>query len=147
MALRDRWTFLAPQRQAMRGERLLDLFDRLLAEVRDGGELVLGLRHEVADRLDPDALEAVVRTNAELELLDGVVLHPVRESRLRLRLRSRACLAEALPPLGVGEDRELAHENLGRLADRLAWVDRAVGGDLDAQLVVVRPLADASRLD
>src|SRR5215213_4558013 len=58
---------------------LLDLLDRLLAEVRDRGELVLGLDHEVADRLDADALEAVVRADAELELLDRKVLHPVRE--------------------------------------------------------------------
>src|SRR6266481_8598486 len=60
-------------------ERLLDLFDRLLAEVRDRGELVLGLHDEVADRLDADALETVVRADAELELLDREVVHPVRE--------------------------------------------------------------------
>src|SRR3954464_9754811 len=41
-------------------EGLDDLVDRLLAEVRDGGELALRLRHEVADRLDTGTLEAVV---------------------------------------------------------------------------------------
>src|SRR5262245_65286587 len=66
-----------PKRQPVRREGLLDLLDRLLAEVRDRGELVLALRHEVADRLDADALEAVVRAHAELELLDREVLHPV----------------------------------------------------------------------
>src|SRR5256885_2255446 len=60
---------------------LLDLLDRLLAEVRDRSELVLRLHDEIADRLDADALEAVVRADAELELLDREVLHPVRESR------------------------------------------------------------------
>src|SRR3954447_2536662 len=70
---------LAAQGQAVRCERLLDLFDRLLAEVRYRSQLVLGLDDEVADRLDPDALEAVVGTDAELELLDREVLHPVRE--------------------------------------------------------------------
>src|SRR5829696_5641190 len=58
---------------------LLHLLDRLLAEVRDRRELVLRLDHEIADRLDADALEAVVRAHAELELLDREVLHPVRE--------------------------------------------------------------------
>src|SRR5712672_18647 len=58
---------------------LLDLLDRLLAEVRDRGELVLGLHHEVADRLDADPLEAVVRADSELELLDREVLHTVSQ--------------------------------------------------------------------
>src|SRR3954452_5624694 len=76
---------------------LLDLLDRLLAEVRDRRELVLGLDDEVADRLDADALEAVVRAHAQLELLDREVLHPVRERGLGLGLRHRS-LAEALDP-------------------------------------------------
>src|SRR6516165_4963616 len=100
-------------------EGLLDLFDRLLAEVRDRGELRIGLRDQVADRLDADALEAVVRADAELELLDREVLHPARERDGRLAdavdaLRRRG-LAEALDLLDVGEDRELADEDLGRL--------------------------------
>jgi len=36
----------------VRGQGLLDLFDRLLAEVRDRGKLLLGLRDEVTDGLD-----------------------------------------------------------------------------------------------
>src|SRR4029450_9213924 len=51
-------------------QRLDDLVDRLLAEVRDRVELALGLRDEVSDGLDDGALEAVVRADAELELLD-----------------------------------------------------------------------------
>src|SRR4051794_41661809 len=56
-------------------EGLDDLVDRLLAEVRDGRELALGLRDEVADGLDPRPLEAVVGADAELELLDEDVVH------------------------------------------------------------------------
>src|ERR1041385_5519938 len=78
---------VAAEAQAVLRERLPDLLDRLLAEVRDRAELVLGLRDEVADRLDADALEAVVGADAELELLDREVLHPVSERGLRLRLR------------------------------------------------------------
>src|SRR5215475_3383268 len=102
--------------QPVLAERLLYLLDRLLAEVRDRGELVLGLRHEVADRLDADALEAVVRADAELELLDREVLHAVRERLGRAGAvgRRRRGLAEALDLLDVGEDRELADEDLGR---------------------------------
>src|SRR3712207_3669259 len=38
--------------EAALGQRLHDLVDGLLAEVRDGVELALGLRHQIADRLD-----------------------------------------------------------------------------------------------
>src|SRR4051794_41722148 len=103
---------VAAEPQAVLGQRLLDLFDRLLAEVRDRSELVLGLRHEIADRLDADALEAVVRADAELELLDREVLHPVRERRLG-GLGGGSGLAEALDLVDVREDRELADEDLG----------------------------------
>src|SRR5437763_2982446 len=96
------------QRETVRGERLLDFLDRLLAEVRDRGKLRLRLRDEVADRLDADALQAVVRADAELELLDREVLHAARERDGRLAdavdaLRGRG-LAEALDLLDVGED-------------------------------------------
>src|SRR3712207_179489 len=58
-----------PQVQPARVQGLDDLVDRLLAEVGDRVELALGLRHEVADRLDARPLEAVVGAHAELELL------------------------------------------------------------------------------
>src|SRR5438876_5241172 len=54
---------VSSQCEPVGGERLLDLLDRLLAEVRDRGQLVLGLRDEIADRLDADALQAVVRAD------------------------------------------------------------------------------------
>src|SRR5207237_9346930 len=94
---------VTPQRQAVRGQRLLDLLDRLLAEVRDRSELRLRLRDEVADRLDPDALEAVVGADPELELLDREVLHPVCERHLRPGAVARCDrnLAEALDLLEV----------------------------------------------
>src|SRR3954452_17339990 len=94
---------VAAEPQAVLGQRLLDLFDRLLAEVRDRSELVLGLRDEVADRLDADALQAVVRAHAELELLDREVLHPVRERLRRGRAVGRGVLRpEALDVVDVG---------------------------------------------
>src|SRR5438552_4744418 len=140
---------VAAQRQAVLRERLLDLFDRLLAEVRDGGELVLGLHDEVADRLDADALEAVVRANAELELLDREVLHPARETRVGADTVTRdgRLLAEALDLVDVGEDRELPDEDLGRLRERVLRVDGAVGGDVEHERVVIGALTDAGGLD
>src|SRR6185436_18556325 len=83
--LPDFWCLNAPlfvpECQAVGLEGLADFLDRLLAEVGDRGELALRLGDEVADRLDADALEAVVAPHAELELLDREVLHPVRLGR------------------------------------------------------------------
>src|SRR5436190_20377401 len=110
------WLFLPAQVEAVRLERLLDFLDRLLAEVRDRGELVLALRHEVADRLDADPLEAVVRADTELELLDREVLHPVRERLGRAgAVGLRLLHVPALPDIDVGEDRELPDQDLRRL--------------------------------
>src|SRR4249919_775066 len=115
---------LALERQTVRSERRADLLDRLATEVGDGHELVLGLRREIADRLDADSLQAVVGADAELELLDREVLHPVHDRRLGDGLRRR--LSETLDRVEVGEDRELADEDLRGLPDRVARLDRAV---------------------
>src|SRR3954468_3481442 len=98
---------VAAEPQAVLGQRLLDLFDRLLAEVRDRSQLVLGLADQVADRLDADALQPVVRADTELlQLLDREVLHPVRGRRSggAGAVAHRGGLAEALDLLEVGED-------------------------------------------
>src|SRR5437762_1554055 len=99
---------------------LLDLLDRLLAEVGDRRKLVLRLHDEVADRLDADALEAVVRADAQLELLDRERVHRVRGRRVQQRVeRAVAGRAQAVDLLDVGEDRELADQDLRRLGERV----------------------------
>src|SRR4051795_9029957 len=149
---------VSPQRQAPLREGLDDLVDRLLAEVRNGGELALRLRHEVADRLDAGTLEAVVAAHAELELLDEDVVHRAAAALTATRgERVRAAgavveleagrLAQILDAVLVGEDREARDEDLGRLAQRRLRVDRAVGLDVERQLVEVGALADAGLLD
>src|SRR3954449_9382368 len=142
-------------------ERLDDLVDRLLAEVRDRVELALGLRDEVADGLDPRPLEAVVGAHTELELLDEDVVHRARGAAGLRAARSRGDtraagveprrhakrLAQLLDAVGVGEDRQVGDEDLGRLAQRGLGVDRPVGLDVEGQLVEVGPLPDARLLD
>src|SRR4051812_39649233 len=148
------WSVVA-QRQTARVERLDDLVDRLLAEVRDRRELALGLRDEVADRLDAGALEAVVRADAELELLDEDVVHRALRRRgaavdardLAGVERAAGARPELLDAVGVGEDRQLRDQDLGGLAQRGLRVDRAVGLDVERELVVVGALADAGLLD
>src|SRR3954471_8283681 len=107
-------TLFVAEGQAVGLQRLANLFDRLLAEVRDRGELALGLGDQIADRLDADALQAVVAAHAELELLDREVLHPVRLRGLDPYFLAGR-LAEALDAVEVGEDGQLADEDLGSL--------------------------------
>src|SRR5689334_2505287 len=90
-----------PECKAPLREGLDDLVDRLLAEVRDGGELALRLRHEVADRLDPGALEAVVAAHAELELLDEDVVHRAAAA-LGAGTREQAVLARTVVEVQPG---------------------------------------------
>src|SRR5215216_2914146 len=124
-------SLVRPQRQPALREGLDDLVDRLLAEVRDRRQLALGLGHEVADRLDARALEAVVRAHAELELLDEDVVHrsaagTAADTGERRLPPARAVVEGAdatgacpqlLDPILVGEDRQRGDEDLGGLAE------------------------------
>src|SRR5215208_7851570 len=137
--------------QAASVEGLLDLLDRLAAEVRDRRQLGLGLLDEVAHRLDARALEAVVRAHAQLELLDQDVVHPTGARRTGAVAREtvgpgdqgRTLVTQRLHAVGVGEDRQVLDQDLGGLAQRGLRVERAVGLDVQRELVVVGLLADA----
>src|SRR3954454_22671171 len=143
----------SPKVQPASLQRLDDLLDRLATEVRDRVQLGLGLLEQVADGLHARALEAVVGANAELELLDQDVVHPVRApGRYRAGRRGVAAreavvaAAQLLEPVRVREDRERRDQDLGGLAKSCLRLHGAVGLDVEGQLVVVRPLADAHRL-
>ena len=64
----------------------------------------------------------------------------------RLEQAARAG-AQLLDAVGVGEDRQLRDQDLRGLAQRGLRVDRAVGLDVERELVVVGALADAGLLD
>src|SRR4051795_7481685 len=150
---------VSAQRQAPLREGLDYLVDRLLAEVRDGGKLALRLRHEVADRLDTGALEAVVAADTQFELLDEDVVHGAAaalSAALRQAVAAAGAVVEAdrararaevLDAVLVGEDREAGDQDLRGLAQRGLRVDRPVRLDVQRELVEVRALADARLLD
>src|SRR5574343_1517888 len=58
------------QRETTRGQHFLDLVERLATQVRGLEQLGLGALDEVADVVDVLGLEAVGRTDGELELVD-----------------------------------------------------------------------------
>src|SRR3954470_8272678 len=124
-----------PEIQPARLQRLDDLFDRLATEVRDRVQLGLGLLEQVAHGLHARPLEAVVRPHAQLELLDQDVVHPARAGRSHAvgpeaigpGDERRALVAQRLDAVGVGKDRQVLDEDLGRLAQRGLRVERTVG--------------------
>ena len=71
------WTAVAveahAEAQAHRRQDLLDLVERLAAEVLGLEHLAFGLLHELAQRPDVRVLQAVVRPHGQLELLDALV--------------------------------------------------------------------------
>src|SRR5215213_783509 len=54
-------------------ELLQHLVERLLAEVRDGQQVVRGLLHELAHGVDLGPAQAVAGTLGEVEVLDGQI--------------------------------------------------------------------------
>src|SRR3954468_6677217 len=78
---------LAAQRQAALVELLDDLVQRLLAEVGDGEQVVLGALDELADGVDLGPLEAVAGALGEVELFD-------RQVEVGRAARGRAHIAE-----------------------------------------------------
>ena len=113
-------------------EVLDDLFNRLRTEVRDCGKLGFGLGQQLADRLDTGPLEAVVGTDAELELVDqDVVGPPVATAPLSTRRflpgNDRPRAVSSSTRSGSLEDREALDQDLGSLAERRVRFDRTVG--------------------
>src|SRR5260221_14285323 len=78
---------LHPELEATLVELGLHLVERLLAEVRDGQQIVVGLQQQLADRVDLRPLETVARTLGQIEILD-------REIEVGRTGRDRGHLAE-----------------------------------------------------
>src|SRR6187399_1073306 len=131
----------------------LDYFlDRLLAEVWNRVQLRARLAHQVADRLYSRPLEAVVRTHAELQLLDQDLVEAVAAGDAVAGgpgqdiggvSRDRLARSQLLDPIGVGEDRQALDQDLGSLTQGSARLDRAVGLEVEGELVEVGALTDS----
>src|SRR3954471_15875394 len=132
---------LLPQAQAELFELELDLVDRLLAEVADVHQFGLRLLHDVADGVDALALQAVVGTNRQVQLLDRDLV--VARELVGLGRTHRHARR-------LGQVREQVDQLEQRAAgggERLSRRDRAVGLDVENQPVAVGHLLDAGVLD
>src|SRR3954452_24799661 len=121
----------------------LDLVDGLGAEVADVEQVLLGAGDELTHGVDALTLEAVVRADRELQVLDRQ-----REVGGELLVDRRRADVDTL-----GLDVELAgqpeelDEGLAGRGDGVAGTDRRLGLDVDHQPVEVRALLDTSGLD
>src|SRR6185312_12609131 len=121
------------ERQSERDELVAHLVDRLLTEVADVHELRLREGDELADRVDALTLEAVVRTDRQIEVFDR-----------HRQLVGEDCLDRRGADLdALGLDVQLARqtEQLGQGAagrrDGVARGDGCLGLDVQDQLVEV----------
>src|SRR5918994_3713906 len=128
--------------QAHGGENFLDLVERLSAEVRGAEHFRLGLLDEVADIDDVVVLQAVRRTNRELELV-----HLLEKRRIERQLRRSGRDLFLARLFEVDEDLELVLEDAGRIGHCVLRRYGAVGLNRHDQLVVVENLALAGVLD
>src|SRR5581483_1804773 len=132
-----------PQRQPHGRQDLLDLVQRLAAEVLGLQHLVLSLLDELADGLDIGVLQAVVAAHGELKLLDGAIEVLVADFRLALLFSGRRL--QLL--LEVDKDIHVVFQQLRGESDGVSRGDRAVGPDFQGQLVVIGDLAQARGFD
>src|SRR5215467_10880852 len=124
--------------EALFDQLLLDLVQRLAAEVPQAEQLILLLGQQLADRRDVVSLQAVEGPDRKVELLDlnlvqAVADHLVAPGRSLVGLDVVAELDEEL---------EMLRKQRGCAADGLLGAYRAIGPDLEVEPVVISRLTD-----
>src|SRR6266849_4116410 len=131
---------LHAQGEAHLHQYILDLVERLAAEVFGLQHFIFALLDELADGLDVGVLQAVVGAHGKLELLDGAV--EMFEARIVGGVRRRFDGFDGL--FEIDKDAHVVLDELGGEADGILRGDGAVGPHFDHQLFVVGHLAEAS---
>src|SRR4051812_15916958 len=131
------------ERQAQAGQLDLDLVDRLRTEVADVEQVGLAAPDELTHGVDALALEAVVRPDREVEVLDR---HRERGDVGDLG-RRRADVDALGLVVQLAEEAEQLDQRVAGRCDGVARGDRVLGLDVDHEAVEVGALLDAGGLD
>src|SRR5687767_12435398 len=129
--------------QAEPRQQLLQLLERLAAEVLGLEHLALAAPHQIAQGVDVGVLQAVRRAHREIELVDALGEQRVEAGQLLIVARAGA-VTQAL--LGLDEDPEVVLEQHRGQRDRFLGAHRAVGPHLEHQALVVGGAPEAGRL-
>ena len=119
-----------------------DLFEGFSAEVPDFEHVVLGASGEIGDGVDVGALQAVVGTDGEIEILHGH-FHDLLRFVVVLG-HQNVLLAHVVDELD--EKFHMIVDDLRGEGDDLLCGNGAVGGDFDGELVEVDALLDSRAL-
>src|SRR5690606_25256086 len=133
---------LHTQRETARSKHFLDLVERLTTQVRRLQQLVLGALDQVTDVVDVFGLQAVGRTDGQLQLVDRT-----QQDWVECCVATWTCRCvkrSQLATFQLCKHGQLFHQDLGRCADCILGSDRAVGLDLHNQLVQVSTLLNTS---
>nr|AKQ04395.1 hypothetical protein [uncultured gamma proteobacterium Rifle_16ft_4_minimus_5046] len=121
-------------------EDFLNFRQRLLAEVRRAQQFDFSALHQVPDVVDILRLQAVGASDRQLEFVH-------RAQQDRVRQRAGITIGRLALSLEVNEYRQLFLQDTAGAPDRLVRVDRAVGLDVDDQLVEIGTLLDTRGFD
>src|SRR5262245_8870770 len=133
-----------PEGEAHFAENVLDLFQRLPAEVPVLEHLALALLHQVTDVLDLGGPQAVARADGELQLLDALLQQTADAQDVFVDLLFHFLLDRLLE---VDEEVEVVTKDLGGDRHGVGRQDARVRPHVDGQLVVVDALAETRGLD
>src|ERR1700722_5473126 len=126
------------ERQTQLGQLDLHLVDGLLTEVADVEQVGLGARHQFSDGVHALPLEAVVRAHGQIQVVDRQ-----RERRDVVGLGRRRPDLDALGlDVEFARQTEQFDQRLTRRRQCVAGADRALGLDIEDQLVEVGALLD-----
>ena len=134
---------LHAEAQAHLVQDVLDLVERLAAEILGLEHFGFGLLHELAQVLDVGVLQAIVGAHGKLELFDGAV--EIFEARIGVILDHFFGKLGLL--LEVDEDAHVVLDQLRGKTDGILRSDRGVGPDFEGELFVVGHLAETRGFD